>query len=94
MSRDEIDAARAEIERTRDDPLPERALSRPNRRHAHVHSVRLNEEEHAAVKAQADEQGIPTSTLIRSWIVDRLRAGSNSSLETRVERLERVVLSN
>ncbi len=90
--RDAMEAARAETERTRDETLPEDTLSRPNRGRSRVHSVRLSEEEHAAVKALAAEQGIPTSTLIRSWIVERLRALSDDSLETRVERLERLVM--
>lgn len=93
MDRDVIGAARAESERTRDDELPEEGLSRPNRAHSRVHSVRLNEEEHAAVKELAAEYGIPASTLIRSWVVERLRARSNDSLETRVERLERLMMS-
>lgn len=93
MARDDMDSARAETERTRDDPLPEETLSRPNRRHSRVYSVRLGEEEHDAVKKLATEYGILPSTLIRSWIVERLRANSDDSLETRVERLERLVMS-
>lgn len=93
MDRRTMEDARAETERTRDDPLPEGALSRPNRGHSRVYSVRLSEEEHTAVKSLASEQGIPPSTLIRSWIVERLRARSDDSLETRVERLERLVMS-
>ncbi len=87
-----MESARAETERTRDDALPEDTLSRPNRGHSRVYSVRLSEEEHAAVKELATEQGIPASTLIRSWIVERLRARSDESLTTRVERLERLVM--
>lgn len=92
LDRDAMESARAETERTRDEALPEDTRSRPNRGRSRVHSVRLSEEEHGAVKALAAEQGIPTSTLIRSWIVERLRARSDDSLETRVERLERLVM--
>ncbi|MQA95998.1 MAG: CopG family transcriptional regulator [Streptosporangiales bacterium] len=92
VDRDAMESARAETERTRDNALPEDSLSRPNRRHSRVYSVRLSEDEHGAVKELAAEQGIPASTLIRSWIVERLRARSDDSLETRVERLERLVM--
>jgi predicted DNA-binding protein len=58
----------------RDAPIPSgTSLSRPNRARSAVYSIRLNPEEVASVQALADEAGLPPSTLVRSWIVERVR---------------------
>jgi hypothetical protein len=59
-------------------------ISRPNRARSTVYSVRLNPEEVAAVQALAEAAGLPASTLVRSWIIERMRAenGEVSDAET------------
>ncbi|MBA2507269.1 MAG: CopG family transcriptional regulator [Nocardioidaceae bacterium] len=62
---------REESERTKDDPFPGGVRSvRPNR--SQVYSVRLSAEEQARVQSVADAMHLPASTLVRSWILDRL----------------------
>jgi len=66
----EAEAAEAD----RDAPLPAGAvLSRPNRGRSTVYSIRLNPEEVAALQDLADAANVPSSTLARSWIVERIR---------------------
>lgn len=62
---------RDESEETRDSAYPIDARpSRPNR--TKVYSIRLSEDEQAQVQQAADAQHLPPSTLVRSWILDRL----------------------
>lgn len=62
---------RDESERTKDDPYPETSSgSRPNRQK--VYSVRLSEQEEAEVQRVAAAKHLPPSTLVRSWILERL----------------------
>ena len=62
---------RQESEETKDEPYPEAARpTRPNR--SQVYSVRLSVEEQARVQRVADAKHLPPSTLVRSWILDRL----------------------
>lgn len=62
---------REESERTKDAPYPDAvAAKRPNR--SQVYSVRLSEEEQARVQSVADARHLPASTLVRSWILERL----------------------
>ncbi|USQ78524.1 hypothetical protein NF556_12850 [Ornithinimicrobium faecis] len=62
---------REESERTKDDPYPtDTRGSRPNR--SQVYSVRLSAEEQARVQSVADARHLPASTLVRSWILERL----------------------
>lgn len=73
MDRELAVRMRAESERTReDDYAPRTRVTRPNR--AKVYSVRLSEEEQARVEAAAAARHLPASTLVRSWILDRLDA--------------------
>jgi hypothetical protein len=66
-----IDQIRQESEQTKDDPYPKGARpARPNR--GRVYSVRLNDDEYEAVQRVADAAHLPPSTLVRSWILDRL----------------------
>lgn len=44
--------------------------TRPNR--SRVYSIRLSEEEQAQVQQVSDAKHLPASTLVRSWILDRL----------------------
>ncbi len=62
---------RDESEETRESDYPKEARpSRPNR--TKVYSIRLSEDEQARVQQAADAQHLPASTLVRSWILDRL----------------------
>jgi hypothetical protein len=49
------------------------SVTRPNRALSTVYSIRLNPGEVAAVQTLADEAGLPPSTLVRSWIIERVR---------------------
>lgn len=71
MDHELVARMRAESERTRDDDYATGARAmRPSR--AKVYSVRLREEEQARVEAVAASRHLPASTLVRSWILDRL----------------------
>lgn len=62
---------REESERTRDMPYPPDARpTQPNR--AKVYSVRLSTDEQALIEQVAAAKHLPASTLVRSWILDRL----------------------
>lgn len=43
-----------------------------NRRRSLVYSVRLSPQESNAIQRIADAKHLPASTLVRSWILDRL----------------------
>jgi hypothetical protein len=65
------DRLRRESERTREDPYPAGTVGRrPNREK--VYSVRLSAEEEAQIRMVAAAQHLPASTLVRSWILERL----------------------
>lgn len=53
---------------------PDTEISRPGHARSTVYSVRLNPEEVAALQAVADTAGLPASTLVRSWIIERIRS--------------------
>ncbi len=62
---------RAESEQTKDEPYPADTTDRrPNRQK--VYSVRLSAEEEAEVQRVAAAKHLPASTLVRSWILERL----------------------
>jgi hypothetical protein len=64
-----------ELERTKDDPFPEGAMfTRPNRDRSRVYSIRLNPDEYDAVQRVAEAAHLPPSTLVRSWILQRLES--------------------
>ena len=64
---------REESEETKDQPYPENvSYTRPNRERSRVYSVRLSAEEYATVQRVADSRHLPASTLVRSWILERL----------------------
>lgn len=64
-------ALREESEQTREVAYPpESRPTRPNRRR--VYSVRLSAEEEARIQEVADARHLPASTLVRSWILERL----------------------
>ena len=62
---------REESEHTKDEPYPADTTGRrPNRQK--VYSVRLSAEEEAEVQRVAAAKHLPASTLVRSWILERL----------------------
>jgi hypothetical protein len=62
---------RRESEETKDDAYPAGVTGRrPNRQR--VYSVRLSAEEEAEVQSVAAARHLPPSTLVRSWILERL----------------------
>lgn len=77
------------------DDLPSNVhVGRPNLGRATVVSVRLSVEEHAQLQRAAEEANLPISTLIRVWVIDRLRAEeqeSRAGISERLARLERAV---
>ena len=62
---------RQESKRTKDDAYPEGARgTRPNR--SKVYSVRLSDQEEDQIQKLAESKHLPPSTLVRSWILERL----------------------
>ena len=69
-----------------DAPIPAASrVSRPNRARSTVYSIRLNPDEVAEVQALADAAGLPASTLVRSWIIERIRAEHGDVSEAEAE---------
>ncbi len=62
---------RRESEQAKDNPYPaSTAGRRPNRQK--VYSVRLSAEEETEIRRVAAAKHLPASTLVRSWILERL----------------------
>lgn len=76
---------REQAETTRDEPLSP-AATRPGWQRAKVLSVRLSEEEFEELTRYAAALEVPASGLVRGWILDQLRAGSDSPVGT-VDRI-------
>ncbi|MBP2368418.1 DUF6290 family protein [Pseudonocardia parietis] len=53
---------------------PRTTATRPGHARSTVYSVRLNPDEVAALQEYAETAGLPASTLVRSWIIERIRA--------------------
>lgn len=65
------DELRRESEQTKDRPYPAGTTGRrPNRQK--VYSIRLSSEEEAEILRVAAARNLPASTLVRSWILERL----------------------
>jgi hypothetical protein len=79
---------RAEAEATRETALPTGvAGARPNHGRSTVYSVRLTPDEVAAVQVAAERAGLPASTLVRSWIVERANDENADGAESRLRAL-------
>ncbi|HVA70353.1 MAG TPA: hypothetical protein VNF08_03405 [Acidimicrobiales bacterium] len=80
---------REEIEATEsnpDAPLSPRVKSRrPNRIRSTVYSIRLSIDEVAAVQDLADAANLPASTLVRSWIIERIHSVRGESGDVAAE---------
>lgn len=73
VDRDLARRLREESERSKDAPYPDSTrVRRPNRERSRVYSIRLSEQEYAAVQQVADAAHLPPATLVRSWILSRL----------------------
>ncbi len=89
---------REEAERSQDEPLSGKA-ARPSRRRAKVLSVRLNPEQFDALTRCAAALEVPVSALVRGWILNQLRSGSDSPVRTvdriahELERLRRQLVA-
>lgn len=80
---------RAESEKMRHAPTPQGArVSRPNR--SKVYSVRLSAEEQCAIEQIAQAQHLPTSTLVRSWILERLEREHRDAASGKAPRVDAV----
>lgn len=77
--RDLLDEETEASEADRDQPIGGGTVDRPNRRRSVVFSVRLNPDELQAVQQLADRTDLPSSTLVRAWIVERIRAEESIS---------------
>lgn len=66
------DARRLEAEAESTDPYPEGVtISRPNRP-SRMFNLRLTDEQLSELHALARERHLPTSTMARSWLLERL----------------------
>ena len=64
---------REESENSKDDPYPAEATgTRPNNTRSRVYSIRLSATEQDELARVADAKHLPPSTLVRSWILERL----------------------
>jgi hypothetical protein len=94
MNKEELERLIAEeteaSERTRDEPLSERAA---RRRHTQsvVYSIRLTPDQTEEIQRIADSAGIPASGLVRGWVLQGLAAEHEDSVEQTVEALSRDV---
>lgn len=76
---------REQAEHTLDEPLSGKA-ARPGWQRAKVLSVRLNPAEFDALTRYAAALEVPASALVRGWVLEQLRTGSDSPVRT-VERI-------
>lgn len=68
-----IDEEADHAEATREESYPPGAVAeRRNRTRTTVYSVRLSDDEVSAIQRLAESVGVPSSTLVRSWIVEHL----------------------
>jgi hypothetical protein len=82
---EDLRAYRVEAEHATDVPLSPPA-SRPGQKRAKVLSVRLNAEEFDELIRFAEALKVPPSALVRGWVLDQLRVGTESPIRT-VERI-------
>jgi hypothetical protein len=85
-ARDAVEAAQAESEATRDEPIAE-GMKGQRRGPSVVQSVRLPAAEFAQIERIAAESGVPVGALIRGWVLAGLAAESTTSLRGAIEHL-------
>jgi len=75
-----IDQEAEHAETTRDEPYPHGVVpERRNRARSSVYSVRLGDDEIAEIHRLAQSAGVPASTLVRSWITQRIAAARSTT---------------
>jgi len=94
MNRNELERLIAEeteaSERTRDEPLSERAARRGQTRSV-VYSIRLTPEQTEEIQRIAAAAGVPATALVRGWVLQGLATEREGSVEQTVEALSRDV---
>ena len=94
MTRNELERLIAEeteaSERTRDEPLSERAARKGQTRSV-VYSIRLTPEQTKEIQRIAATAGVPATALVRGWVLQGLAAEREGSVEQTVEALSRDV---
>ena len=94
MNREQVEQLLAEeteaSERTRDEPLSERAARKRQTRSV-VYSIRLTPEQTQEIQRIAAAAGEPATALVRGWVLHGLAAERESSVEQTVEALSRDV---
>ena len=94
MNRNELERLIAEeteaSERTRDEPLSERAARRRQTRSV-VYSIRLTPEQTEEIQRIAAAADVPATALVRGWVLQGLSAEREGSVEQTVEALSRDV---
>jgi hypothetical protein len=83
--REDLHDYRQEAEHAPDLPLSPRA-TRPGQQRAKVLSVRLSAEEFDELTHFAEALQVPASALVRGWVLDQLRASTDSPIKT-IERI-------
>jgi hypothetical protein len=94
MNREQVEQLLAEeteaSERTRDEPLSERAARKRQTRSV-VYSIRLTPEQTQEIQRIAGVAGVPATALVRGWVLQGLAAEREGSVEQTVEALSRDV---
>lgn len=91
LTAEQVEAEIAHAEATKTTEFPSGTTpDRPNQRRAKILAVRLNPGEVEAVQHLADVRGIPASTLVRSWITERINGTyfDPADFEFRLRRIE------
>jgi hypothetical protein len=94
MNREQVEQLLAEeteaSERTRDEPLSERAARKRQTRSV-VYSIRLTPEQTQQIQRIAAAADVPATALVRGWVLQGLAAEREGSVEQTVEALSRDV---
>lgn len=85
VSEQDLRDYREQAESAQEEPLSDTA-SRPGTQRSKVLSIRLTDEEFDELSRYAAALEVPASGLVRGWILDQLRAGSDSPVNT-VDRI-------
>lgn len=87
LIREELDASESNPDAPQ---APEVEVSRPNRVRSTVYSIRFNAEEVAAIQELAIAASLPASTLVRSWIVERIKSeqGETGDVESELQTIQ------
>ncbi|GAA4470781.1 hypothetical protein GCM10023094_00340 [Rhodococcus olei] len=86
MAEHEVRTVHAEPEAARDSAPPDTARGERRSRTV-VQSVRLREEDFAAIERLADDADVPVSALIRGWILAGLTTERGTSLRDAIDHL-------